>query len=105
MLADGDAVTAAMDGPDGALAVMAVEGGTLDLPYLRMKGEAMMQRDFAPAFRLELAAKDAALVRQAAEDHGMDLPLIETIAQRLAAGAKEHGDADFSATYLTSKQK
>jgi 3-hydroxyisobutyrate dehydrogenase len=89
-------------GLDPGLFFQAIEGGTLDLPYLRMKGKAMMQRDFTPAFQLKLAAKDAALVRQAAEDHGMELPLVETIAQRLAQGAKEHGDKDFSATYLTS---
>jgi hypothetical protein len=41
-------------------------------------------------------------VRQAAEDRGMDLPLMETIAWRLAEGAGEHGGKDFSATYLTS---
>jgi 3-hydroxyisobutyrate dehydrogenase len=89
-------------GLDPGLFFQAIEGGTLDLPYLRMKGKAMTERDFTPAFRLELAAKDAALVRQAAEDRGMDLPLVETIARRLTEGAWEHGDKDFSATYLTS---
>ena len=63
----------------------------------------MIARDFAPAFRLTLAAKDAGLVRQAADDRGMDLPLLDAIARRLAEGAKTHGDEDFSATYLTSK--
>jgi len=92
-------------GLDPGLFFQAIEGGTLDLPYLRMKGTAMMRREFSPAFRLTLAAKDAALVRQAAEDHDMDLPLIDAIARRLAQGAKEHGDKDFSATYLTSAQK
>jgi hypothetical protein len=42
---------------------------------------------------------------KAAEDHDMDLPLIDAIARRLAQGAKEHGDKDFSATYLTSARK
>ncbi|MGH3169515.1 MAG: hypothetical protein ACRDN0_27005 [Trebonia sp.] len=41
------------------------------MPYLRMKGKAMMDRDFAPAFRLALAAKDAGLARHAADDHGL----------------------------------
>jgi len=92
-------------GLDPGLFFQAIEGGTLDLPYLRMKGKAMMEREFSPAFRLALAAKDAALVRQAAEDHDMDLPLVDAIARRLAQGAKEHGDQDFSATYLTSARK
>jgi 3-hydroxyisobutyrate dehydrogenase len=92
-------------GLDPGLFFQAIEGGPLDLPYLRMKGKAMMQRDFTPAFQLKLAAKDAALVRRAAEDHDVDLPLVETIAQRLAHGANEYGDKDFSATYLTSTPK
>ena len=89
-------------GLDPGLFFQAVEGGALDLPYLRMKGKAMADRDFTPAFRLTLAAKDASLVLAAAEAHGLDLPVLEAIAQRLAESAKEHGEKDFSATYLTS---
>ena len=89
-------------GLDPALFFTAVEDGALDLPYLRMKGRKMIERDFAPAFRLTLAAKDASLVHAAAEAHGLDLPVLEAIARRLAEGAKEHGERDFSATYLTS---
>lgn len=89
-------------GLDPALLFEALEGGTLDLPYLRLKGEAMAARDFEPAFRLSLAAKDAGLVTDAAGRRGLDLPLLRTIAERLAEGAREHGDKDFSATFLTS---
>jgi 3-hydroxyisobutyrate dehydrogenase len=87
---------------DPGLFFKAIEGGTLDLPYLRMKGEAIKKRDFTPAFRLALAAKDAELVQRAAAEHGLDLPLVEAIARRFAEAAKEHGDKDFSATYLIS---
>ena len=89
-------------GLDPALFFQAVEGGALDLPYLRMKGKAMTGRDFDPAFTLRLAAKDADLVRAAARDRGLDLPVAGAVAERLAAGVKDHGDLDFSATYLTS---
>jgi 3-hydroxyisobutyrate dehydrogenase len=89
-------------GLDPSLFFQAIEGGALDLPYLRMKGQAIAQRDFAPSFRLTLAAKDADLVSQAAQRHGLDLPLLDLIARRLREGAAEHGDKDFSATYLTS---
>jgi 3-hydroxyisobutyrate dehydrogenase len=87
---------------DPDLFLRAVEGGALDLPYLRLKSKAMMERDFTPAFRLAHASKDASLVRRAAREHGLDLPLVEAIADRFAMAAKEHGDKDFSATYLTS---
>jgi 3-hydroxyisobutyrate dehydrogenase len=89
-------------GLDPSLFFQAIEGGALDLPYLRMKGQAIAKRDFTPSFRLTLAAKDADLVSQAAQRHGMDLPLLDLIARRLREGTAEHGEKDFSATYLTS---
>ena len=92
-------------GLDGGLLLEALEGGALDLPYLRMKGSAMLRGDFTPAFRLTLAAKDAALVSDAARQRGLDLPVLEAIAERLAQGARSHGDLDFSATYLTSSPR
>lgn len=89
-------------GLDPSLFFAAIEGGTLDLPYLRIKGKAIAERDFEPSFRLALAAKDAALVQEAAERRGMDLPLIRTVQARLSQGARDHGEKDMSATYLTS---
>jgi 3-hydroxyisobutyrate dehydrogenase len=89
-------------GVDPALFFQAIEGGPLDLPYLRMKGHAMTERDFTPSFRLRLAAKDAALVTDAAWQHGVDLPLLDVVARRLGEAVSEHGDEDISATYLTS---
>ena len=89
-------------GVDPADFLEAIAGGPLDLPYLQMKGKAMIERDFEPSFRLALAAKDARLVRQAAERHELELPLLETIEERLEQGAAEHGDEDMAATYLTS---
>ena len=49
----------------------------------------MIARDFAPAFRLTLAAKDAGLVRQAADDRGMDLPLLDAIAPAAGVGRED----------------
>jgi 3-hydroxyisobutyrate dehydrogenase len=89
-------------GLDPSLVLDAVAGGPLDLPYLQMKGRAMIARNFEPSFRLALAAKDAALVEDAAARCGLDLPLITTIRRRLDAGAQEHGDEDMSATFLTA---
>jgi 3-hydroxyisobutyrate dehydrogenase len=87
---------------DPALLLEALDGGALDLPYLRIKAQAMIERNFEPMFRLELAAKDARLVAEAAERSGLDLPVLRAIAQRMTLGAKEHGDKDMAATYLTS---
>lgn len=89
-------------GLDPQLVLDAVKDGPLDLGYLQMKGRAMMAREFEPSFRLRLAAKDAGLVVDAIESHGLDLPLVGAIRRRLDEGVPEHGDKDMSATYLTS---
>ncbi len=92
-------------GLDPSLVLDAVADGPLDLPYLQTKGKAMIARSFEPAFRLALAAKDAALVEDAAAEHGLDLPLVHAIRERLEEGVAEHGDKDMSATFLTSSAK
>jgi 3-hydroxyisobutyrate dehydrogenase len=89
-------------GLEPALLLEAVAGGPLDMAYLRVKGGAMIAREFPVDFRLGLAAKDAALVVSAAAGRGLDLPLLETIRERLARGAERHGEQDLSATFLTS---
>jgi 3-hydroxyisobutyrate dehydrogenase len=92
-------------GVDPKLVLEAVSGGPLDLPYLQMKGDMMIERRFDPSFRLALAAKDARLAVEAAKDAGLDLPLVETIANRMAIGADEHGDQDLAATFLLGAPK
>ena len=89
-------------GLDPHLIFDALDGTSLDLPYLRLKGKAMISRSFDPAFRLALAAKDAALADDAARRAGLDLPLLTLLRTRLAEGTREHPDKDMSATYLTS---
>ena len=90
-------------GIDPALVLDAVSDGPLDLPYLQLKGRAMLDGDFTPSFRLALAAKDAGLFVDAARDAGLDLPVLEAIRERMSAAAAEHGDEDMAATYLASK--
>jgi 3-hydroxyisobutyrate dehydrogenase len=79
----------------------ALEGGALDLPYARIKGAAMMARDFDDAsFRLALARKDADLVLAAASDADLDLPVMSAIADRMRRAEDDgHGDEDMAATY------
>jgi len=92
-------------GLDPSLLFEALDGGALDLPYLRTKGNAMIERNFEPMFRLELAAKDARLVAESAQRHDLDLPMLSAIAERMTAGVEEHGDKDMAATYLTSTRR
>jgi 3-hydroxyisobutyrate dehydrogenase len=89
-------------GLDPRLLLDAVEGGPLDLPYLRIKAKAIMTRDFKPSFKLALAAKDAALMEESAQGRGLDLPLIAAIRDRLAEATADHGEEDVIASYLAS---
>ncbi len=79
----------------------AIEGGALDLPYARLKGAAMIARNFDDAsFRLALARKDADLVLAAVSDAGLELPVMEAIAARMRRAEQDgHGDEDMAATY------
>jgi 3-hydroxyisobutyrate dehydrogenase len=89
-------------GVDPRMALDAVADGPLDLPYMRLKAKAMLERDFTPSFRLSLAAKDAGLALDAAEEAGLELPMLAAIRERMATVAEEHGDEDLAAVYLAS---
>ena len=89
-------------GIDPRLTIEAVADGPLDLPYMRMKGDAMLERRFDPSFKLSLAAKDAGLALAAAEDAGLELPMLEAVRRRMERAAGEHGDKDLAAVYLAS---
>jgi 3-hydroxyisobutyrate dehydrogenase len=82
----------------------ATEGGALDLPYARLKGPSMVERDFGDvSFALSLARKDTQLVLAAADEAGIELPIMRGALARLrAAEAAGHGDEDMGATYWSS---
>jgi 3-hydroxyisobutyrate dehydrogenase len=89
-------------GVDPSLIFQAIEGGTLDLPYLRMKAQAILERNFEPMFKLKLAAKDAGLIEESAQLHGVDVPLFSVIRRQMLRAAEQHGDEDMAATYFAS---
>ncbi|MDX6640490.1 MAG: 3-hydroxyisobutyrate dehydrogenase [Solirubrobacteraceae bacterium] len=92
-------------GLDPAVALDAITGGPLDLPYLQLKAHAMIERDFEPSFKLALAAKDAGLAGEAADAAGLDLPALRAIRERFEQAAREHGDEDLSAVFLAIAPK
>lgn len=75
----------------------AIDGGALGVPYAGLKGPSMIDRSYPTAFPARLAAKDVALVLDAASANGLDLPLTEAVRdmyrQVLDAG---RGDQDMS---------
>ena len=81
----------------------ALEGSATDSPYFRTKSKLMADGEYPVSFTLRLAAKDAALMADAAARAGVDLPLIRTVAQRLAEGVDAgYGEQDMAATYELS---
>jgi len=92
-------------GIDPQTALDAIADGPLDLPYMRLKAKAMLERDFTPSFRLSLAAKDAGLALEAAEEASLELPMLAATRDRMAAVAAEHGDEDLAAVYLANSPK
>ena len=88
-------------GVDPHLFLDAIDGGPMDMPYVHIKGEAIMKEDFAPAFPLSLARKDLTLILDVAGE--LELPLVQaTLRQFDRALELGHGDEDMSAVYYAS---
>jgi 3-hydroxyisobutyrate dehydrogenase len=105
-LTEGTAETVALAntlGVDFDHVLEAMEGGLMDNPYFRQKAAMMRADEYPPSFTLRLAAKDAGLIAEVAGRQRADLPLLQTIAERLAEGVEAgHGDEDMAATYRLS---
>jgi 3-hydroxyisobutyrate dehydrogenase len=87
-------------GIDPARLFEALEGGPLDLPYFRVKGQLMLDDEFPTSFALSLAAKDARLVGEAAERSGANLALTRAVAEQMSRAEESGlGDADMAAVY------
>jgi 3-hydroxyisobutyrate dehydrogenase len=77
-----------------------IEGGPLDSAYAQMKGKMMIEREFPPSFPLELAAKDAGLILDAADGSDLRLPLLEAVREQMNRAVElGHGDEDMAATF------
>jgi len=87
-------------GLDPALFLQAVEGGALDAPYVQLKGKAMLQESFEPAFGLAGALKDTDLILEAARGAGLELGVLPGIRDHFARAVEAgHGEEDMSATW------
>ncbi|MFJ8629307.1 NAD(P)-dependent oxidoreductase [Streptomyces sp. NPDC093568] len=81
-----------------------IDGGPLDMGYLRAKTGLVLGGELSPAaFAVSTAAKDARLIVAAGERHGVRLDVAEASAQRFErAAAQGHGDEDMAAAYFAS---
>jgi 3-hydroxyisobutyrate dehydrogenase len=74
----------------------------MDAPYVQLKGKAMLDGKYDPAFALGGALKDAGLILDAAEAAGADAALLTVIREHFARAVDAgHGDKDMAATYLS----
>ncbi|CAM5415269.1 MULTISPECIES: NAD(P)-dependent oxidoreductase [Streptomyces] len=82
----------------------AIEGGPLDMGYLRAKSKLILDGPLTPAqFAVATAAKDARLIVQAGEQHGVRLDVAAASAERMERAAEQgHGDEDMVAAYFAS---
>jgi 3-hydroxyisobutyrate dehydrogenase len=77
-----------------------IEGGPLDVQYAHVKGEAMIRGEFAPAFPVDGAAKDARLIVEAAADAGVHVRLADAVATSMQAAADAgYGRDDMAAVW------
>ncbi|MGW1055829.1 NAD(P)-dependent oxidoreductase [Streptomyces sp. NPDC001118] len=81
-----------------------IDGGPLDMGYLRAKSALVLDGKLTPAsFAVATAEKDARLIVQAAEQGGVRLDVAEAAAERFArAAAQGHADEDMAAAYFAS---
>ncbi|MGW2035565.1 MULTISPECIES: NAD(P)-dependent oxidoreductase [Streptomyces] len=82
----------------------AIEGGPLDMGYLRAKSELILEDRLTPAqFAVATAAKDARLIVQAGEESGVRLDVAAASAERMERAARQgHADEDMVAAYFAS---
>ncbi|MGW3470619.1 NAD(P)-dependent oxidoreductase [Saccharopolyspora sp. NPDC000995] len=89
-------------GVDPADFLSAISKTTTDSAYAHIKGAAIINGDFTPAFALHAAGKDAELIAEAAGD-SVRLDLADAVRERFRrAKAAGHGDEDMAAAYFAS---
>jgi len=76
---------------DTTAAIKVLAGGLAGNRILDNKGAAMLAREFAPGFRIDLHDKDMGIVTSAAREAGVVIPLGALVAQ-LMASARAQGD-------------
>ncbi|MER6979761.1 NAD(P)-dependent oxidoreductase [Streptomyces carpinensis] len=81
-----------------------IAGGPLDMGYLHAKAGLILDgRLTPPSFAVTTAEKDARLIVEAGERHGVRLDVAAASAERFArAAAQGHADEDMAAAYFAS---
>ncbi len=84
-------------GLDPASFLDAIDGQPTDSPYAHLKGNAIIESNFAPSFTTSGAAKDADLIVAAAQRAGIDQRFAATVAELFNEAVKQgHGGEDMA---------
>ena len=79
-----------------------IAGGPLDCAYAQLKGKAIIDGDFSPAFTLAGAAKDSALIQAAMRTAKTDDALMGALRRLFETGTEAgHGHEDMAAVATT----
>jgi 3-hydroxyisobutyrate dehydrogenase len=91
---------------DPGLFLEAIDGSALDAAYAHIKGEMMLEEGYdEPHFPLRHALKDANLIYEAAERHGLHPQVIEAVARQFEEAAElGHEDDDMAAIFASSSR-
>jgi 3-hydroxyisobutyrate dehydrogenase len=77
-----------------------MKGGAVDAPYLHIKGEAIIDGQFATSFAVDGAVKDTGLIAAAMRESGTDAALMEAVSdQYRKASDAGHGEKDMAAIF------
>jgi len=91
-------VLGAAAGVDPAKIVQVLSGGLAASRVMEMRGATMIDRQFAPGFRVNLHRKDLGIVLDTGREVGVPLPVSSLVSQLYAAlAAQGGGDLDHSA--------
>ena len=85
-------------GIDAGVGLDVLAGGLAGSRILELKRKSMVERQFAPGFRIDLHHKDMGIILDASRDAGVSLPVGNLVAALIAAArAQGHGRLDHSA--------
>src|SRR6202050_4142579 len=77
-----------------------MHGSAVDAPYLHVKGQAIIARQFAPSFAVDGAVKDTGLIAAAMRETGTDATLIEAVGSQYRKAADAgYGEEDMAAVF------
>jgi len=80
----------------------AIADGPLDSGYAQLKGQMMLSESYGVSFPLQHALKDANLIRRAARETGLEVSVVEGVADLFSRAIDEgHGEFDMAAAIET----